>query len=138
VTFLLFALGFAVTGYELKQFADGTLKWDGELVGVNVPHIPRGTPLNLLMNINPEAPLPNLIRAVAGVTRGIVLSQRARVADPAHTSDARVLDIFQQEAGQALLEASKCPDFVLDRGHWFAKDLAPQEKEALKAFLKTL
>jgi cytochrome c5 len=138
VTFLLFALGFAVTGYELKQFADGTLKWDGELVGVNVTHIPRGTPLNLLMNINPEAPLPNLVRAVAGVTRGVVLSQRARAADSVHTTDARVLDIFQQEAGQALLEASKCPDFVLDRGHWFAKDLEPQEKEALKAFLKTL
>jgi hypothetical protein len=130
VIFLLFALGFAFTGAELNRFVEG------QLGPVDVAHIPRGTPINLLMNINPEAPLPNLIRAVAGLTRGIVLSQRARVTE--HASAARVLQIFQDEAGQALLEASKCPDFVLDRGHWFAKDLAPEEKQALKAFLRTL
>jgi hypothetical protein len=46
--------------------------------------------------------------------------------------------VFQDEAGQALLEASKCPDFVLDRGHWFAEHLTDDEKRQLKAFLKTL
>jgi len=37
-----------------------------------------------------------------------------------------------------LLEASKCPDFVLDRGHWFAQGLTEDEKNELKAFLRTL
>ena len=54
------------------------------------------------------------------------------------TSDAARLKVFQDEAGQALLEASKCPDFVLDRGHWFAEHLTDDEKRQLKAFLKTL
>jgi hypothetical protein len=93
--------------------------------------IPRGTPINLLMNINPEAPKSNLLRAVAGAFRGVLLSRNEK-------DEAKALQIFQAEAGQALLEASKCPDFVLDRGHWFAEGLTAEEKANLKAFLKTL
>jgi len=104
---------------------------DGELGPISVGPIPQGAPINLIMNINPEAPMPNLIRAVSGMTRGIFLSRREQ--DP-----ARALQVFEREAGQALLEASKCPDFVLDRGHWFAEGLSDDEKQALKAFLRTL
>jgi len=125
VTFLVFALGFLTTGVLLDRFVDGRLG------RIHVGPIPQGTPINLLMNINPEAPLLNLIRAASGVARGIVLSQREKTPKDA-------LDVFQREAGQPLLEASKCPDFVLDRGHWFAEQLTPEEKRQLKAFLKTL
>ena len=41
-------------------------------------------------------------------------------------------------AGPALLAASKSPDFVLDRGHWFGEFLSDDDKEALIAFLKTI
>ena len=131
VIFVLFALTFATTGVVVDRFVDG------KLGRVNIEHIPKGTPINLLMNINPEAPVPNLVRAVAGLTRGLVLSQRAKLG-AAHATDAKVLEIFQNEAGQPMLEASKCPDFVLDRGHWFAKDLTEEDKKQLKAFLRTL
>ena len=53
-------------------------------------------------------------------------------------------NVFAQRAGQPLLDASKCPDFVLDRGHLFGETLDPdpkkndEDKEALIAFLKTL
>jgi len=36
------------------------------------------------------------------------------------------------------LKVSKCPDFVLDRGHWFAEGLSDEQKQQLKEFLKTL
>ncbi|HWM69784.1 MAG TPA: hypothetical protein VNO35_24615 [Steroidobacteraceae bacterium] len=137
VIFVVFALGFAFIGREVHGFVAGTLRnSDGTLARINIEHIPKGTPVNLLMNLNPQAPTPNLIRAVAGLTRGLILSQRARLSQ--HADDTKVLEIFQREAGQALLEASKCPDFVLDRGHWFAQDLKDEDKQALKEFLRTL
>ena len=51
---------------------------------------------------------------------------------------AEALRAFESEAGASMLKASKCPDFVLDRGHWFAEGLTDEEKHQLKAFLKTL
>jgi hypothetical protein len=48
------------------------------------------------------------------------------------------LKVFEQKAGPALMAASKCPDFVLDRGHYFGEALTDQEKTDLIAFLKTL
>jgi hypothetical protein len=103
----------------------------GQLGPVNVGPIPRGVPINLLMNMNPEAPMLNQLRAVAGITRGILLSQRESDPD-------RRRAVFEREAGEALLSVSKCPDFVLDRGHWFGEHLTVEEKAELKAFLKTL
>jgi hypothetical protein len=46
--------------------------------------------------------------------------------------------VFEREAGQPLVNASKCPDYVLDRGHWFGEALTPDQKRDLIAFLKTL
>jgi hypothetical protein len=123
--FALFALGSLALGIQLHQFVNG------HRGPINLGPIPQGTPLNLIMNINPEAPAPNLIRAVSAMLRGILLSRR-------ECNPVRALQVFEREAGQALLEASKCPDFVLDRGHWFAEGLTDNDKQALKAFLKTL
>ncbi|HXC59179.1 MAG TPA: hypothetical protein VN645_07665, partial [Steroidobacteraceae bacterium] len=125
---VLFGLLFAGTlllGNLVHRYAAG------ELGPVNVGPIPRGVPINLLMNMNPEAPKLDLLRAVSGIARGILLSQRE--SDP---KQQRV--VFEREAGVALLAVSKCPDFVLDRGHWFGEHLTAEEKVELKAFLKTL
>ena len=37
-----------------------------------------------------------------------------------------------------LLSVSKCPDFVVDRGHEFGSQLSDRDKRALIGFLKTL
>jgi hypothetical protein len=37
-----------------------------------------------------------------------------------------------------LLSVNKCPDFVVDRGHYFGTQLSDADKEALIEFLKTL
>lgn len=130
VVFISLALGSAWVGYVAHGFASG------ERGGIALGPIPRGTPVNLIMNMNPEAPTGKLLRAATALIRGIYMS--ARIEDERRDVEARRLKVFEDEAGQALLEASKCPDFVLDRGHWFAEGLSSDQKRQLKAFLKTL
>lgn len=129
VFFAVSAVAFFVMGGVAKAFLDG------RLIGINVGPIPRGTPVNLIMNINPDAPTADLLGAVAGLTRGVLLMQRD---DDPNDHSFKALDEFQREVGPALLKASKCPDFVMDRGHWFAETLSADQKRQLKAFLETL
>jgi hypothetical protein len=122
------------TALTIASIALGVgLTWfvSGRLGDLTLPPFPRGTPVNLIMNMNPEAPRADMIRAVSALTRGLLLS-RAKGDSP------EALRVFAAEAGAALLAVSKCPDFVLDRGHWFAEGLSDTEKQQLKAFLKTL
>ena len=42
------------------------------------------------------------------------------------------------EVAPALFKASKCPDLVEDRGHYFGSELPDADKRALIEFLKTL
>jgi hypothetical protein len=104
----------------------------GRLGPLDPGPIPQGVPVNLVMNFNPEAPLGAKIEAGAALLRGILLVRKG------HLTGTRALAVFEHEAGRPLLAVSKCPDFVLDRGHWFAESLSDEEKRQLKAFLKTL
>jgi hypothetical protein len=126
VFFLASAVLAAVVGWQARAFVDGRKG------GVTIGPIPEGTPVNLLMNMNPEAPLAELVEGVSGLARGMLRVHSACLRGP------EALQVFEEEAGPALLRASKCPDFVLDRGHWFGEGLTPDEKDQLKAFLKTL
>src|SRR5207247_10738611 len=103
----------------------------GRLADLQIPPLPRGTPVNLIMNMNPEAARADMIRAMSALARGLLLS-RAKGDSP------EALRVFEAEAGSALLTVSKCPDFVLDRGHWLAEGLSDTEKQQLQAFLMTL
>lgn len=122
------ALGFLAVGWAASAFVDG------QLTDIRLGPIPRGTPVNLLMNINPEAPNGVLFNAVSGLARGILRVDKDELSD----DGGQALEAFMKEAGLPLLKASKCPDFVLDRGHWFAQALSDDEKKQLKAFLETL
>jgi hypothetical protein len=149
VIFALGALGFwlLLTRYEWRPFARlvfgaaavatlilgiGANRYlNGNSGGIRLAPIPRGTPVNLLMNIDPEkrdklpAAIVALLRAMAEI------KQKDLTGDAAYA-------VLKETAGPALLAASKVPDFVLDRGHWFGENLSPADKEALIAFLKTL
>jgi hypothetical protein len=118
-------LGTVIAGVGVNRFAAG------KLGPIDIGPLPRGVPVSLVMNMNPEAPPLNLVRAVAGLVRGMALA--GRESDP---EQRRV--VFEREASTALLGVSKCPDFVMDRGHWFGEHLTAEEKVQLKAFLKTL
>jgi hypothetical protein len=131
IFFGLGAIVFLATGIYAKVYVDGHID------DIKIGPIPRGTPVNLLMNINPDAPAIDLFNAVSALTRGILRVRRDNLTqDPNHPFAA--LAAFQEEAAPALLKASKCPDFVLDRGHWFGEALTDQEKKQLKAFLEKL
>lgn len=124
----ILAASFLLVGGVATAFVDGKL---GDL---RVGPIPKGTPVNLIMNINPEGPPLALLEAGFGMARGILRIQKYDLSD----ANSEALAAFEHEAGLALMKASKCPDFVLDRGHWFAEDLTADDKAKLKAFLKTL
>jgi hypothetical protein len=122
---VLALLSFAI-GFGANQFVNGAF---GPL---KVGPIPQGTPVNLIMNINPEAPAEVLLDAGAALLRGSLMVKIH------HLNGQLALRTFEQEAGLPLLKASKCPDFWLDRGHWFGQALSDDEKQKLIAFLKTL
>ncbi|HEY6118196.1 MAG TPA: hypothetical protein VI172_19800, partial [Candidatus Dormibacteraeota bacterium] len=108
----------------------------GKLVGIDsaaaLAPFPKGMPVNLLWSINPEAPVGDLIGGVSGLLRGLLAIHKDNL------QGAKALQAFEHQAALPLLKASKCPDYVLDRGHWFAEGLSNEEKQQLKAFLRTL
>lgn len=108
-----------------------SLSQDGFL---RIGPIPVGTPIDLIANADLD------------------LSHRDKVADRIHfitKAQADLLNIklngLDSKAAQAvmnnlapdLLKISKCPDFVLDRGHTFGANLPDQDKHALIEYMKT-
>jgi cytochrome c5 len=115
--------------------------------GLDVGPIPRGTPVNLLMSLDPDLrKIDKIAPALVGLTRAMVKINKD------HLTGEQAYKVLAEKAGPALMAASKCPDFVLDRGHWFGETLNDDPKtdevawekkndelkEALIAFLKTL
>lgn len=126
--FGLSVLAFIACGIFVGRFVDGRAG------GITIGPIPMGTPVNLLMNVNPEAPTLDLFHAVSGLARGMQRVQKENLPD----EGGKAMEAFMEEAGSPLLKVSKCPDFVLDRGHWFSHNISENEKRQLKAFLETL
>ncbi len=99
--------------------------------------IPAGTPVNLLANLDSELSfepdrLADLLRVVLKTRRVL-----RRIKDEAITDGGERTRLLR-ELVPDLLSVSKCPDFVVDRGHEFGADLADADKRALIEFLKTL
>ncbi len=51
--------------------------------------------------------------------------------------DANASQAVMSNLAPDLMKISKCPDFVLDRGHTFGADLSDQDKRALIEYMKT-
>jgi cytochrome c5 len=104
----------------LKGFGDLDLK---------LLMLPKGTPINLVMNINPKS-APALFEAyIHGVLDGAPRTQFKSFVD-------RRRDAGMKALTQKLLEESTCPDFIEDRGHTYGSDLSDEDKKALIAYLK--
>jgi hypothetical protein len=123
----------------LQQFSGplGSVKpWLFKDGGIDLGPIPAGTPINLISNVDLEqqtAVIPLVAKTLA------VFRSMEGVGDP--------------EARRALfaplvkdfLAASKCKDFVVNRGHYFGTDyfaeepgLSDADKNALISYLKTI
>jgi hypothetical protein len=83
------------------------------------------------MNLDPEKRAQSAQALVALVRAIGEIKQQGLTGETAY-------QVLAKRAGPQLIAASKVPDMVLDRGHWFGEFLSDEEKEALIAFLKTL
>lgn len=104
--------------------------------GIDIGPIPKGTPINLIANMNLEQ-------------RKKMLTVLATAKDdlkalPKNATNEEAREVFA-DLVEPMLEVSECPDFVVNRGHYFGSDyfaeesgLGDDDKWALIEFLKTM
>ncbi len=104
--------------------------------GIELGPIPKGTPINLLSNIDLEQK-GKVLEVLTKATHDLKSLPRGATDEEARKAFANLVE--------PLLAVSKCPDFVVNRGHYFGTDyfseeraLSDPDKRALIAFLKTL
>jgi hypothetical protein len=121
--------------------------------GIEIGPIPKGTPVNLLANLNVLTENPDPVQRAQ--YQGKILSLLVKVKGdllrlPKDATDEQSRQVLSNLV-DPMLELSKCPDFVVNRGHYFGTgyeepgDAAPlrepalsdQDKRALIEFLKT-
>ncbi len=113
--------------------------------GVRIGPIPKGTPVDLLANLElvSEAPNPATRAEHQLKVAGLVLDIKGALeALPKGATDEQAREVFAPLAGK-LLSLSKCPDFVVNRGHYFGSDqfteepgLSDEDKRALIEYIK--
>jgi len=109
--------------------------------GIELGPIPQGTPVNLLSNVN-LLPDGMSVRDRDAKVGKLLLEFKLNLLKLGKDVNA---DSVRQVLGNQLLELSKCPDFVVNRGHYFGTSffkeepgLSDADKWALIEFLKTL
>jgi len=100
--------------------------------------IPAGTPVSLLANLDvtPEghdlnARLDRDKRLAAVIKRLVFDLKKAQ-----GKSDEEARAVFRPLVPE-LMEVSKCPDYIVNKGHYFGSNLADADKRALIEFVKT-
>ena len=114
--------------------------------GLEIGPIPAGTPVNLIANLRATLENPDLAEQLKHDERLLILLIKLKhdlKALPPDVSDEEARKVFANLA-DPLLELSTCPDFVVNRGHYFGTSYASGEpglsdadKLALIEFLKT-
>ena len=107
--------------------------------GIEIGPIPQGTPVDLLANFDPLPPSPGLSERLAH-DKQVVAAVFKLVHDlralPKGATDDQARKVFAN-VGEQLFALSKCPDYVVNRGHYFGSKLSDANKNALIAYLKT-
>ena len=114
---------------ELRKLLGAQIDRDGVF---RLGPIPKGTPINLLANIDPESDPAQLVELALTIK-----SVLAQVRDQNLDADA-TRALMKTELAPRLFQLSKCPDLVADRGHLYGAKLTDADKRALIEFLKTL
>ena len=94
---------------------------------------PKGMPVNLISNINPQASTKDIVKAFDA------LLAYFRAYRSASEENRAGLAEFENRVAPLFMKISKCPDFGLDKGHdlEFIRTLTNPEKAALIDLLKT-
>lgn len=123
----------------LEPLVEPMSRWEPWLFdedGIDIGPIPKGTPINLIANMNLEQ-------------RKKMLTVLATAKDdlkalPENATNEEAREVFA-DLVEPMLEVSECPDFVVNRGHYFGSDyfaeesgLGDDDKWALIEFLKTM
>ncbi len=105
----------------------------GKLGDLRLGPIPKGTPVSLLANLNPDAD-PKLLRGTFKDTL-VTLAQ----IESRHLSEEAAQKLMREKIAPELMKVSRCPDFVMDKGHYFDsfKSMTDADKEAVIELLKT-
>ena len=135
--------------HTLQGWNQRLLPWAFKDGFVEVGRLPKGTPIGLIANLDflgdtqagPAAELAHA-RKVASL---IIDMKDALKSLPDGANDEELRAAFaKRNLGPRLLEFSKCPDFVVNRGHYFGTGyfegepaLSDDDKRALIEFLKT-
>jgi hypothetical protein len=114
--------------------------------GIQIGPIPKGTPVGLLTNLNVVPETKDTAQRLAYKKRVLdtLLSAKQKLKKlPADATDDDVRAAFTDLQGP-LMELNKCPDLVVNRGHYFGTSyfaeeppLSDDDKKALIEFLKT-
>ncbi len=107
---------------------------------VEIGPIPAGTPVNLLANLNPLSESTDLKDRVAHTKKlvDLVIKLKSDLKSlPANATDAQATEVFRKRVPE-LLSLNKCPDFIVNKGHYFGSNLADGDKRSLIEFLKTM
>lgn len=104
--------------------------------GVRIGPIPKGTPVSLLTNIDLETDKLDLAKLLLKMKEDL-----KRVEGKGDAEAAQVLKNLVPD----LIKVSKCPDYIVNKGHYFGTSffkeeppLGDEDKRALIEFLKTL
>ncbi|WP_152555662.1 hypothetical protein [Methylomarinum vadi] len=123
----------------------------GSLVGergIELGPIPKGTPVNLLSGIDLDRRdgIIDRIKHKAQLLTLLLKIKKDLKSLPKDATDEQAAEAFA-DLVDPLVKASKCPDYIVNRGHYFGTDylkdqdepgLSDEEKMALIAFLKTM
>ena len=112
---------------------------------IQIGPIPKGTPVGLLTNLNPLSesadPAERLRHDKKLLDLVLKISTDLQKLPPG-ASDEEAKKVFANVVGQ-MLELSKCPDYIVNRGHYFGTGydsepaLTDEDKKDLIEFLKT-
>ena len=97
-----------------------------------IGHIPEGTPVNLLANVDPDMD-PKLFLELCLKVKKALLEINLKRLDAAAAKE-----VLKRDVAPVLWKVNQCPDFVEDRGHYFGTELPDEDKNALIEYLKTL
>ena len=127
-------------GWLLPRFFDSA-------GGVRIGPVPKGTPIGLLGDLYIVSEKKDIGSEIANLWNVFSVASRAKrdlAALPADADEETVRQVFGPLA-RDLYGLSKCPDYVVNRGHYFGTDrvsgepgLSDADKRALIEFLKTL
>ena len=131
---------------DLIEPGDKFFPWLVDRSGVQIGPIPTGTPVNLLANLQivSESNDPaQRVKHDAGLLKLLLRIKHDLKKLPQGATDEQARQVFANVVPQ-MLDMSTCPDFVVNKGHYFGTSyfkeeppLSDDDKRALIEFLKT-